>query len=177
MDFDKRLEQAIQRGERTRQAHGQAAAERALSEEELKNLHSSTRLNLSEYIDAGLRKLGDHFPGFRFETVVDDAGWGARINRDDLNFARSSSVLESVWQGKNSTPRRAENQYSRFQILVKPFSLQTKIVELTTKGTIRNKEVITRSHYQFLAELNEDGLREMIDHWMLEYAEKFAAQA
>lgn len=177
MDFEKRLEQAIQRGERTRQTHGQAAAERALSEEELRNLHSSTRLNLSEYIDAGMRKLSDHFPGFRFETVVDDAGWGARINRDDLNFSRSSSGQDSVWSAKSAVPRRPANLYSRFQILVKPFSQQTKIVELTTKGTIRNKEVITRSHYQFLAELNEEGLRDTVDHWLLEYAEKFAAQA
>jgi len=181
MDFEKRLESAIQRGQRQRSAQGAADAARALSEEELRNLHSSARINLSEHIEAGLKKLADHFLGFRFETILDDTGWGARISRDDVAFGHSRSepaakrsatsfVTESI------TTRRAENYYSRFQMVVKPYSEKAKIVEIAAKGTIRNKEVLTRSHFHLLTELNERALADSLDNWMIQYAEKFAAQ-
>jgi hypothetical protein len=160
MDFDNRLEQAIERGQRIRNSREQTEHQKTLSEEELKNLHSSVRLNLSEHIESCLRSLSDHFPGFRFETVVDDSGWGARINRDDLSMGRG----------------RRDNHYSRLQVLVKPYSAAAKIVEITAKGTVRNRELLNRTHYQFLAELNEDGLQEVIDMWILEFAEQYSAQ-
>ena len=160
MDFEKRLEQAIDRGERNRDAHDRAALEKTLSEEELRNLHSSIRLNLTEQIEAGLRKLSDHFPGFRFETVVEENGWGAKISRDDLAFGRKS--------GRSS-------EFSLLQFLVRPFSPKAKIVEIIGKGTIRNKEVLSRSHFQFLNEANEAGLIDVLELWLLEFAEKFAS--
>ena len=160
MDFENRLEQAIERGQRIRDSRQQSEYQKTLSAEELKNLHSSVRLNLSEHIESCLRRLSDHFPGFRFETVVDDDGWGARINRDDIAIGRG----------------RRDNHYSRLQVLVKPYSEAAKIVEITVKGTIRNRELLNRSHYQFLAEVNEQGLQEVIDMWVLEFAEQYAAQ-
>ncbi len=163
MDFESRLSQAIERGEKTREARVQARERKALSEEELKNLYSSVRLELTEHIEAGLRQLADHFPGFRFETVVSEDGWGARITRDDVSLSRSA------------TGRRSESLYSRYQILIKPFSPQAKIMEAHVKGTIRNREVLNRNSFQFLAELDRDRFREVIDQWVLEYAEKFAA--
>lgn len=175
MDFDKRLEQAIERGERTRDAKDREQQDKTWSEEQLRNMHSSARLNLSEHIEAGLRHLSEHFPGFRFETVVDDAGWGARISRDDLSLSGSRSVMDSIFQGKKPARSKRENQYSRMQILVKPYSKSTKIIELHGKGTIRNKEVLNRNHYQFLAEFEEARTIEVIDLWILEFAEKFAA--
>lgn len=160
MDFENRLEQAIERGERIRQSRHRTEHQKTLSEEELKNLHSSVRLNLSDHIETCLKGVANHFPGFRFETVVDDAGWGARINRDDLALGRG----------------RRDNHYSRLQCLVRPFSAQAKIVEIVAKGTIRNRELLNRSHYQFLNDINEEGLREVIDMWVLEFAEQYAAQ-
>ncbi len=124
MDFQERLQQAIDRGHKSRHARDQAEAEKALSAEELKNRHSSARLNLCEHIESSLKQLTDHFPGFRFETILDDGGWGARISRDDLRLRGS---------------RRA-NQYSRFEMLVRPWSEQTKIVEIVAKGTINNAQ-------------------------------------
>lgn len=160
MDFDQRLHQAIQRGQQTREARQQAEQQRTLTEEELRSLHSASRLNLSEHIEACLRKLCEHFPGFRFETVVDENGWGARINRDDLSM----------------TGGRRENQYSRFQILVRPYSPQTKIVEASVRGTVRNREVISRNHFQFVSEFNQLKFQETIDLWVLEFAEQFASK-
>jgi hypothetical protein len=160
MDFEKRLEQAIDRGERHRDARAQAELQKTLSEEEFRNLHSSLRLNLTEQIESSLRKLSDHFPGFRFETVVEENGWGAKISRDDLAFGRRT--------GRSS-------EFSLLQILVRPFSAKAKIVEIVGKGTIRNKEVLTRSHFQFLTEANEQGLIDVLELWLLEFAEKFAS--
>jgi hypothetical protein len=163
MDFESRLSQAIQRGEQTRDARQHAREQRALSEEELRNLHSSIRLELSERIESGLRQLADHFPGFRFETVVSEDGWGARISRDDVNLSRSASS------------RRSVSLYSRFQILIKPFSATAKIIEAHAKGTIRNREILNRNSFQFLTECDLERFHEVIDQWILEYAEKFAA--
>ena len=41
---------------------------------------------------------------------------------------------------------------------------------------IHNKEVFNRTHFQFLAEADLDSFRELIDLWVLEYAEQFAAK-
>ncbi len=184
MDFDQRLESAIQRGQKQRTAQGEAAAAKALTEEELRNRHSSARINLSDHIEKGLKKLADHFLGFRFETILDESGWGARISRDDVTFGSSkartdvtpkrgsltSFITESV-----PAARRTENLFSRFQMVVKPYSEATKIIAIHAKGTIRNKEVVNNSHYQLLTELDEKGLSDMLDNWLIEYAERFAA--
>lgn len=160
MDFNQRLERAIERGQRTRDVRGREAAAQALSEEEFKNLHSKCRLELSEHIENCLRKVVDYFPGFRFATIVSDEGWGAKVDRDDLKVTRRSV---------------SQNQYSRVQMVIRPYS-DTKIVELAAKGTIRNKEIFDRSHFQFLSEIDVDSFSELIDLWVLEFAEKYSSQ-
>ena len=160
MDFDKRLDRAITRGQRTREEEGRRLAAQALSEEELRNLHTKYRLELSEHIEACLQKLADHFPGFRFESVVSEDGWGARISRDDLRLG---------------SRRPAQSRYSRLEMLIRPYSA-VKIVELTAKGTISNREVMKRQNYQLLSEVDLDSFREWIDLWVLEFAEKYAAE-
>lgn len=161
MDFSERLQKAIRRGQHARDEELRATQQKTLSEEEARNRHSAARLNLSEYIEDCLRKLTEHFPGFRFETIVSEKGWGAKINRDDLRLGA----------------RRRENQYSRLEILVSPFDQETKIVSVTTKGTIQNKELVNRSHFQYIAEFDEEGFRESIDLWILEFAEQYAARS
>src|SRR5688572_22097031 len=92
MDFDQRLQKAITRGEQTRSSEVRKRADRALSEEEFKNLHSQYRLELSDHIETCLRKLADHFPGFRYQTVISEDGWGAKVSRDDLNLGPKRST-------------------------------------------------------------------------------------
>jgi hypothetical protein len=157
MEFEQRLEKAIQRGKQTRDAHGREAAAKAMDLEELKNLHSSCRLDLSEHIETCLTKLADHFPGFQFETLVSDEGWGARITRDDIDI------------------RERKNVYSRVKILVRPFT-DAHIIAIAAKATIRNREVLNRSHFQFLSQHDTTSFCELIDLWVLEYAEKFATR-
>jgi hypothetical protein len=159
MDFEQRLQRAIQRGESRRDAEARAAAGRALSEEECKRLHAQYRLELSDYIERCLQKLPDHFPGFRFETLVGDRGWGAAVSRDDV--------------GLGDGGRR--NLYSRLEITVRPYS-SAHVLDVAAKGTIRNKEVFNRNQFQKLAEAETQALRDSIDLWILEYAERYTAE-
>lgn len=160
MDFDKRLEQAIARGARAKDAEGRKQAQQSLSEEDLRILHSRHRLDLSEHVEECLRKLADHFPGFRFQTVVGEEGWGAKIVRDDVSLEPGRPV---------------QNLYSRLELLVTPFG-PARIVELVAKGTIRNKEILRRAHYKPLDQFDLESFTDVVDLWLLEYAEAFAAR-
>jgi len=50
------------------------------------------------------------------------------------------------------------------------------VLDLAVKATIRNKELFNRSHYQRLTEVDLTSFSEMIDLWVLEYAELYAAK-
>ncbi len=159
MDFQQRLQKAIERGQRSREDKAREEAARAMTEEEYKNLHSRQRLELSDYAEACLGHLADQFPGFQKEIVMGDRGWGAAITRDDVNLRAGG---------------RGRNLYSRLEVAVRPFS-SYHVLDLAAKGTIRNKEVFTRNHYELLGEVDLDSFRELTDLWVLEYAEKYAA--
>ena len=79
MDFKDRLEKAVERGgQRLGETRHRAKLEKSWAEEELKRLHSQYRLELSERIENCLRQIPAYFPGFRYESVVGDRGWGRR---------------------------------------------------------------------------------------------------
>ncbi|HTN03488.1 MAG TPA: hypothetical protein VL132_16480 [Planctomycetaceae bacterium] len=156
MDFDERLQRAIHRGQQQRAAEGLAQARQALTEEEYRSLHSRLRLELSEYIETCLKRLVDHFPSFDYSSVMSVDGWGAKISRDEL-------------YGRPLT-----RQYSHLELLIRPYSA-ARILEVTARGAIRNKEVLTRSQYQQLDSYDLDAFRAIIDQLALEFAEKVAA--
>ena len=158
-DFDERLQKAINRGQKARDAQGQAAGEKHATVEDLRNRHSELRIAISEHIEGCLKKLCDHFPGFDYSTVMNEDGWGARITRDDINLVAGSN----------------RNLYSRLEMLVKPFS-DTHILEIATKGTIRNKEALTRSNFRFLNEASESDFIEIVDNLVVDFAEKYSTQ-
>jgi len=158
MDFEKRLERAIERGHRSSDEKSRQESERTLGETELKQLHTNYQFELSEHIENCLRKLADHFPGFRFNTATGQRGWGAMISRDDLGVKSG----------------RAVNSFSRLEMVISPYS-DVHILELRAKGTIRNKELFKRTRYQMLTEADSDSFRELIDLWVLEYAELYAS--
>ena len=159
MEFQERLQRAVERGQQARDTRSREAAAKALSEEESRSLHSQYRLDLSERIGEYLGQLGDQFPGFQFESIVGEDGWGAVVNRDDIALSESG---------------QATNLYSRMQILIRPFS-EGRIVEMVTKATIRNREVFNRSRYQMLGQVDLESFSENIDLWVLEYAELYSA--
>ena len=159
--FDSRLQRAIQRGEHARAAAGKAAAAKQLSAEEQKSVFSRTRLQLIERIEECLKKLADHFPGFSFQAVMRDDAWGASVSRDDI----------AVQRGEGS-----KALYSRLEIAVTPLG-SAGIIELVAKGTIRNREAFHRRNYQRLEQVDVETFNELIDLWVLEYAEMFSASA
>ncbi len=159
MEFQERLQRAVERGQQARDTRSREAAAKALSEEESRSLHSQYRLELSERIGEYLGQLVDQFPGFQFESIVGEDGWGAVVNRDDIALSESG---------------QATNLYSRMQILIRPFS-EGRIVEMVTKATIRNREVFNRSRYQMLGQVDLESFAENIDLWVLEYAELYSA--
>lgn len=158
MKFLDRLDRAIERGHQRADARLQAEAQKSLSAEELKSLHSASRLELCEHIETCLKTLADRFPGFDYGTILADNGWGARISRDDLNLRRGGS----------------STLYSRLEMTISPLG-SAPIIELVAKATIRNKELFSRTHFQRLEQVDTDCFREMIDLWVLEFAEQFAA--
>lgn len=158
-DFEKRLARAIERGHRTSDERARAEAAKALSEQELRSLHSQYRLELSEHIERCLRSLPNHFPGFDFEPVVTERGWGAAVSRDDVDLRARG---------------RRTNFFSRLEIVIRPIS-DYLVLDLAAKATVRNKEVFARNHYQRLGDVDLESFTELIDIWVLEFAEKYAA--
>ena len=159
-DFEERLQRAIQRGQQARLADSASAEADAASEEELRLKHSHLRSELTEHIEGCLQKLYEHFPGFDYSTVLNEKGWGARITREDIKLGRGT----------------ARNEYSRLEILVRPFS-DLHILEISTKGTLRNRESLNRSNYRFLKDAMLPDLTQIVDGIVLEFAEQFSANA
>jgi hypothetical protein len=158
VDFEERLREAIARGERRQAARERDAAARALSEAELKQLHTKYRLQLCDHIERGIHGLMDHFPGFKFETLYGDRGWGAACSRDDLRFA--SGVRREV--------------FSRLEITVRPYTA-LQVIELQSRGTIANREVFNRNYFEKLVDAEVTEFERLVDVWVLDYAELFAA--
>ncbi len=161
MEFQERLQKAIERGSRTRDERQREKHAKELTVDELKRLHSEYRLPVSERIEFCLRQVATQFPGFDYSGVLDDErGWGGSISRDDVNLSRDHG-------------RR--NLFSRLEMTVRPFA-NPYVLDLAAKGTVRNKEIFNRNHFQRLTEVDLDSFLEMIDIWSLEYAELYAAK-
>lgn len=159
MTFEDRLRQAIERGQKRGEFLAREEASKALTEEEYRRLHSQLRLRLSEYIESCLKRLPNFFPGFQYETMYGDRGWGGACFRDDLVIQRGA---------------RASN-YSRLEVTVRPHST-LHVLDLAAKGTIRNREAFNRNYFEELASADEAKFRDLIDAWVLEYAEMYAAR-
>lgn len=158
MSFDDRLKQAIERGQRRSADNAREARARQLTEEEFRRLHSQFRLELSDYIEDCVRRLPNHFPGFRYETMFGDRGWGGACFRDDFQAGASRS-----------------STYSRLEVSVRPYS-NLHVLDLAAKGTIRNREVFNRNFFERLEEVDIDKFRQLVDAWVLEYVELYAAR-
>lgn len=161
MDFEQRLQKAIARGRRTGDARARAEAERAMTQKELRRLHGQYRIELTEQIERCLAKLPLHFPGFDLKPVVSERGWGTAVTRDDVDIRPG--------QGRR-------NRFSRLEMVVPPVT-DAFVLELTAKATIRNKELFNRTHYQRLDEVDLHAFTELVDLWILEYAEVYAAKS
>lgn len=159
-DFERQLEAAIQRGQKRSISRQVSTRQSEMTAEQIRNQHNEFRLNLSEYIEQGLKKLANHFPGFKYETIYGNRGWGGAISRDDIDRGPD---------GKTGT------FFSRIEITVRPQN-EFNLVNVTGKGTIRDKEVFNWNFFQSVAEAQMETFEKTIELWMLEYAEVFAAR-
>jgi hypothetical protein len=160
MSFDDQLRQAIERGHRLGDALARDAAAQAMTEEEYRRLHSQLRLALSDHIESCVQRLPNFFPGFQYETMYGDRGWGGACFREDLRLLRGVRT----------------NEYSRLEITVRPYST-AHVLDLAARGTIRNREVFNRNFFEELEAANQQKFFDLIDAWVLEYAELYAARA
>jgi len=158
-EFKSRLESAIVRGRKRAEAHASQERQKEMSEEELRRLHSSHRLALSDRIESAVRGVADHFPGFREEAVFGEAGWGTACFRDDLRI----------------DDRQRTNLYSRLELVVRPFS-DLHVLELKSKGTIMNRELFNRNYFAPIPEADIEEFQQLIDTWAIEYAELYSAK-
>lgn len=159
-EFEDRLKAAIDRGLRRGQQEQAESAQQQATAEQLKGKHTQLRLTLSEHIEQVVQKLADHFPGFRYEIVFGDNGWGAGCWRDDLVFD----------QGQR------RSKYSRFEMVIRPIN-EFYVIDLQARGTIANREVFSRGNYQPVGEADIGHFRQLIDAWSLSFAELYAARS
>ena len=159
-DFNERLESAIQRGKQRAEQKASIERQQEMSAEELRRMHTSYRLSLSEHIEKAVHRVADHFPGFRTESLFGENGWGGACYRDDLR----------IEAGKRS------NQYSRLEMMIRPYS-DLNVLELKGKGTVMNRELFNRNHFVTIAEVNEADFLRIIDAWAIEYAEVYATKS
>ena len=158
-DFTSRLESAIERGKRRGQHQANEQRAKQLSEEELKRLHTTYRLELSDRIERAVARVADHFPGFRQESLFGEVGWGMACFRDDLQIV----------SGKRN------NLFSRLEMMIRPYS-HLRVLELKGKGTVANRELFNRSHFIPVGEVDQSEFERLIDAWAIEYAELYAAK-
>ena len=160
MDFEDELQQAIERGQKLGNARTVAKKQAAMSKEDIRNRHNEFRLNLSDHIEGCLKRLAQHFPGFDYETLYGSKGWGGALTRNDID------------RGPDG---RTGSFFSRIEITVRPQS-EFNVVNIAGKATIRDKEVFVWNHFEEIEEVQQETMEQMIDKWVLQFAEQFAAR-
>jgi hypothetical protein len=58
---------------------------------------------------------------------------------------------------------------------IRPYS-PLHVLELNAKGTIHNRELYNRQHFEPVADADPATFIELIDTWVLEFAELYAAK-
>ena len=160
MDFDDQLEKAIERGQQRSQTRDATAKREAMTAEEIRSAHTKFRLALSEHIEQCLKRLANHFPGFDYETIYGSRGWGGAVSRNDL---------------QRGPDGKAGSFFSRIELTVRPLN-EFNVVNISGKGTIRDKEMFTWNHFEDVFECDQADFEKRIDAWVLQYAEQFAAR-
>ena len=159
-DFESRLESAISRGQCHADVKATQQRKSELSADELRRLHTSCRLSLSDRIETAINRVADHFPGFQIESLFGEVGWGSACFRDDLRIISGQRT----------------NQYSRLEMVIRPHT-DLNVLDLKGKGTVMNRELFNRSHYVAVGEVEVEDFEQMIDVWAIEYAEVYAAKS
>jgi hypothetical protein len=157
-EFEDQLKKAIERGQRINDARQEEQKLAQLSADQMRIRHNEFRLQLSERIERTLNSMVNQLPGFVYENIYGDRGWGGAVSRDELVIAR----------GQRNTV------YSRLELTVKPLS-ELNVVNIGGKGTVKNREVFLRQHHRAIEEADSEEFLEIIDRWVLEFAQLYMA--
>jgi hypothetical protein len=160
MEFEDKLQKAIQRGQDRTVARSSAKKQAEASKEDIRNCHNEFRLNLSDHIEKCLKQVSQHFPGFDYEILYGSKGWGGAMSRNDIDRGPD---------GKTGS------FFSRIELTVRPQN-EFNVVNITGKATIRDKELFTWNHFEDVLEAKQASMELMIDKWILQFAEQFAAR-
>jgi len=158
-EFEERLKKAVARGASKAESLQSEEQRKRQEVEEYKRLHAKYRLDLTERIETVVKKMIDMFPGFRYQSVFGESGWGSACTRDDL-------VIE---RGVRS------NKYSRFEMVVRPIN-EFYVLDLQAKGTIADRELLTRAFYLPLGQVDIERFYKSVDDWAIAYAELYATK-
>jgi len=158
-EFEERLKKAIARGESKAESLLSEEQRKKQEAEEHKLLHAKYRLELTERIESVVKKMIDLFPGFRYKSVFGETGWGSACTRDDL----------FIDKGVRS------NKFSRFEMVVRPIN-EFFVLDLQAKGTIADRELLTRAFYQPLGQVEIERFYKAVDDWAVAYAELYATK-
>ncbi|MEZ6094653.1 MAG: hypothetical protein R3C03_10520 [Pirellulaceae bacterium] len=155
MSFEEQIRNAINRGKQRGDQQREAERAAEMSLEERKNLHGRYRLNLCDHIEKNLEQVTHMIPGFKYETVYGDRGWGGAISRDDV--------------------LRGGTFYSRLEITVRPLTEQN-LLTIIGRGTVRNKEVFNWNHFAEIQEVDDETFQKQVDLWIIQYVEMFSGK-
>jgi hypothetical protein len=159
-DFEERLKKAIELGQKTHAARQAEVKHAEWTASRLRIRHNDFRLSLSERIEGTLKALVNQLPGFEYENIFGDRGWGGAVSRDELDLKR----------GQRRTI------FSRLELTIKPLT-ELSIVEIAAKGTVGNREIFVRSHHRPVQESEPEEFFDIIDRWVLEFAQLYSSAA
>ena len=161
MNFDKRIQRAIHRGQQGSVIKSGAPTAKPSSARQHEKIHTEVRDELIEHLDYCLASVAKHFPEFRVQTIVSENGWGTRMAAD-----------HAAAKSKKKTP----SAKSFFEILVPPLQ-DRPVIELKSRATILDQEVFLRTHYQPLDAIDFTSLARVIEKWCLDFVESYVTLA
>lgn len=60
------------------------------------------------------------------------------------------------------------------EITVRPYN-SLNVLDMAAKGTVQNRELFNRQHYEPLNDVDIERFLQLVDTWVLEFAELYAA--
>jgi hypothetical protein len=115
----------------------------------------------------------------RLESAI-ERGSRRKASQENLKRAQQMSVedarrLHTCYRDDiNLSGGKRSNKYSRLEITIRPQS-EYNVLDLRAKGTIANKEVFNRNVFEPLEQADQATFEQLIDGWVIEYAELFSA--
>ena len=70
---------------------------------------------------------------------------------------------------------RAGSFFTRVEITVRPQN-EFNVVNIAGKGTIRDKEIFSWNYFEEIEHAKQETFETMLDKWILQFAETFAAR-